>query len=1240
MYYFRVFFLLGAVLLAVSVSCTTTEPFYATDELREFDRSSEVSNEAVDHIFYLLGDTGKPKLDGRDPVFTFLKEQFREHTDKSSVIFLGDNIYEEGMPASENHPERELTEKRILVALQSLNGLNHSSFFIPGNHDWKFGQDGLLAQQNFIESFEQANAAFVPVNGCPGPFHSLIGNDWLFIAIDSEWIVKQGARAETDSGSCDNRSLDEVLSDIEVLVNEYSDKSLLVATHHPLYSNGPHGGFFTWKDHLFPLTNLDSRYVLPMPILGSVYPVYRKVGNSRQDISNGNYQKYITGLLEVTEPAKKRVFASGHEHNLAFFDKEDHLSIVSGSGSKTSPSRGENGADFVISENGYARLISYNNGDLTVEFWIPSKVELGTGELIFKKDIRYRESADEEDEQNVVVEQSNAIESTKTVAPGESYKAGWLKETIWGKHYRDVWAASIEAPVIDLNQKRGGLDVVSVGGGQQSVSIVVEDSTGQKSMMRSIDKDPSEALPEVLRQTFANTIIQDQISASHPYGAVAVGELADAAGIYHTDPEIGFLPETPGLDIPGVEDGALVMFENFVSVPWLQENYGKAANRILGSNGVWVSLRENKDYKIDEKQFIRSRLFDMFLGDWDRHQGQWFWAEIETEEGVVYEPIPIDRDNVFFKSDGLIPRVASRQWALRKFQHFDNDIRDIKGINFNARHIDRWFLTEADKEVWLEVADDLQDSMTDEDIDSAVEQWPESALEISGEEIATKLKERREKIGAFAERYYNVLAKEVNVYGTDLSENFTVVRTDNGSVQVQRSVSGNIVYDRIFTPNETDEVRIFGFDEDDSFEISGTDSKKILVRIIPGAGFDTFSDRVKGTTGKSNVVVYDTFNGIQANISEATIIRYSRQREVHNYNREGFDYDVFAPLLSGGFNPDDGVFLGGGMKYVREGFRKEPYASLHEFTVKHSLSTSAFSVNIKNNFMETAGSLDLLTELSILAPNFRANYFGLGNETDKTNSSSSFYRFRMNQVHANVSLRTRISSITSITFGTEYAYYEPSEYAGRFISSEDAGLGSEDFQGHHFGSISGDFQINTVDNEVVPYYGFRFRTDASLNVGLDNSSETFLSLGSEGSLYYTLQKLNSTLGFRIGGETNIGDFNFFRANTLGGSSMLGEHGRLRGYLRDRFAGRTAFYQNTEVRTRIIDFESYLFPASVGIIGFLDNGRVWLDDEDSDKWHQGYGGGIWFSPFRRAVLSVTYDVSEEDRLFSINAGFTF
>jgi hypothetical protein len=29
----------------------------------------------------------------------------------------------------------------------------------------------------------------------------------------------------------------------------------------------------------------------------------------------------------------------------------------------------------------------------------------------------------------------------------------------------------------------------------------------------------------------------------------------------------------------------------------------------------------------DEDEYIKARLFDMLIGDWDRHYDQWRWAE-------------------------------------------------------------------------------------------------------------------------------------------------------------------------------------------------------------------------------------------------------------------------------------------------------------------------------------------------------------------------------------------------------------------------------------------------------------------------------------------------------------------------------------------------------------------------------------------------------------------------------------
>ena len=61
----------------------------------------------------------------------------------------------------------------------------------------------------------------------------------------------------------------------------------------------------------------------------------------------------------------------------------------------------------------------------------------------------------------------------------------------------------------------------------------------------------------------------------------------------------------------------------------------------------------------------------------------------------------------------------------------------------------------------------------------------------------------------------------------------------------------------------------------------------------------------------------------------------------------------------------------------------------------------------------------------------------------------------------------------------------------------------------------------------------------------------------------------------------------------------------------------------------------------GMLGFADAGRVYLDGEDSDKLHNGYGGGLWFAWLDRAnVVSATYARSEGDTKIYVRAGFAF
>jgi outer membrane translocation and assembly module TamA len=124
-------------------------------------------------------------------------------------------------------------------------------------------------------------------------------------------------------------------------------------------------------------------------------------------------------------------------------------------------------------------------------------------------------------------------------------------------------------------------------------------------------------------------------------------------------------------------------------------------------------------------------------------------------------------------------------------------------------------------------------------------------------------------------------------------------------------------------------------------------------------------------------------------------------------------------------------------------------------------------------------------------------------------------------------------------------------------------------------------------------------------------------------------------GLRVGAAHNIGTFDIPQASYLSGVDNL------RGYRRDRFGGRTIFYNNAELRFRIADFSTYFIPGAFGILAFHDIGRVWMDNEPSHTWHTGWGAGIWLSPVRRFVVTASLAHSKEEKALAlVTFGFHF
>ena len=162
------------------------------------------------------------------------------------------------------------------------------------------------------------------------------------------------------------------------------------------------------------------------------------------------------------------------------------------------------------------------------------------------------------------------------------------------------------------------------------------------------------------------------------------------------------------------------------------------------------------------------------------------------------------------------------------------------------------------------------------------------------------------------------------------------------------------------------------------------------------------------------------------------------------------------------------------------------------------------------------------------------------------------------------------------------------------------------------------------------------RNHVVANIGVRNATDSYGKIRSDLTIYMS-PSLSPQLTFaaRVGVEHTMGSFPFYDASTLGGANNL------RGHRSTRFAGRTAFYQNLEMRLRLLRFSAYLANGDGGILGFIDNGRVWTEvDAPNRTWHQGYGGGLWAHVLDTFTIATWVGASADDFTYTLTLGFQY
>ncbi|MGB3591055.1 MAG: metallophosphoesterase [Nonlabens sp.] len=1227
----------------ILAGCASFKPQY-----KEANQSEFPEGQKINKTFYLIGDVGKSPIGGKSDGLLALENYLKNKTtSKDHLIFLGDNIYPTGMP-TKNDEYRPEAENHLNAQLDIARQFDGTTVFIPGNHDWyDEGLENVKREKEYIEDALDKKDIWQPKVGCPLESIEISKSVQLLIA-DSQWYLSRWDKHPLINDNCDQiKTREQFFLEIEGEFKKNQDKTIVFALHHPLYTNGIHGGQYAAIKHLYP-----SQSSLPVPILGSLATLIRTSGGvSAQDKQNERYQEMVNRIttLARASQASRLIFASGHEHTLQYIENKGIKQIVSGSGAKQSYAALSNDGLFSYGGQGFARLDIMKDGSSYVRYY---GFEDNQEKLLFTH--KAIDTPKQFDPSDLPVEYPAFAKAS--IYPEERVEKSAAFESIWGNKYRDLYGIPVELPVAILDTLKGGLRVERAGGGHQTRSLRLVDKDGKEYNLRAIKKSAvqflqttvfkSNDIADSYEETLAEDLLYDFYTAAHPYAALTVPTLSDAVGVFHTNPEFYYVPQQKALGNYNEEYGN----EIYMLVERPEENHKNLASfgrpdHLESTADVFEKLREDEKYKIDEPHYVRARMFDMLLGDWDRHQDQWRWAEYDNPDGTVtFKAIPRDRDQVYSNFDGAAFATLRTMVGLTKqFATYDEDLDNVKWFNTAANYLDRALAQNSDRQVWVDQAQRIQDALTDQVIEEAFNKLPpEIKAHKSTNRIIKNMKIRRGKIVEIANRYYDYLSDLAIMRATDKDDIIEVNRVGDGvtRVSIYRNKDGekaDVVADRTFLRADTREIWIYALDDDDIINAVGIGKDRINVRIIGGQNNDIYDlDNGKG------ISIYDHKS------KENTFINKSkaRVRLTDRYNRNLYDpkkkilkSSVLTPAI--GFNPDDGFKIGLRNTFTIDGFNRNPNTRVHTFTGGYYFATNGFDLTYSGTYAGIFNNLNLTAKARFAGPTFAENFFGFGNRSlnfdDQEEIEFDFNRVRISEISAGLGISYNGEYGSNFNAGVEVQGFQVEFDEDRFIALlEPRALNPGFYDRKWFMEVNGGYNYESYDEPLNPTRGMIFDLKGGVNTNLEDTDRTFAYVRPKLGFYNALnKKRNLVLKTLAQGTVNFGNtFEFYQ------SAQVGQNTGLRGYRNQRFSGNRSFAGSADVRYSFREFKTGFVPLQMGVFAGGDVGRVWENGVNSKRWHSDVGGGFWVNS--TDAIGATFNLfSGDDGLrFSFQVGFNF
>ena len=838
---------------------------------------------------------------------------------------------------------------------------------------------------------------------------------------------------------------------------------------------------------------------------------------------------------------------------------------------------------------------------------------------------------------------TNQAQGQRQVTVDPEFRGGGVQRRILGDGYRDLWTTPVTLPVLDFASTGGGLTPVRKVGQAQTLALALSGADGRSYTFRSLRKHPERMLPEEWRNRLPERIARDQSSHTHPAAATILPGLAEAAGVAHTTPRLVVMPDDPALGQFREEFANRIGTIEEFPLPATAGTPGfMGATAIVSTRDLWKRWLEGPQNRINHAAYLRARILDLWVDNFDRHRGQWRWMRVPGKE--FFEPLPEDPDMAFVHHDGAL--MTWMRGRMPRFLEFSEQYpKKLDGPLINNFEIDRWLLSALSADDWRREATDLQQRVTDAAIENAVRNQPTEWFAINGQATIDALKARRAGLVAYVMSVYRFYAGKVDIHATDRHEAVTVARDSDNSIDVAITVSGEQSpwYHRRFTSGETDDIRIYLHGGDDRVTRTGPAGGPIAVRVIAGGGADRVDDSASGGTD-----VWRDAGTVQVQEGRGTGVRnaiWTNPDPVEDapwVERRSFGHWTI-PAAVGAIASDVGLVLGYSFTRTAWDFRAEPNKSVQTFTGMFSTGRMPGKLEYVGTFRFPASRLSW--RLQAFGSSIeRHDFFGFGNDSPREKSRRRYRSFEDQGLLA-PTLRYERGRRLELYLGPELRYSSTTTKHDTILSDQQplgfgrfgqvavrGGIGFDSREPDRAGAVPNLFAGEPGQPTRIFTPGIKVQFSAFAAPKAWDVESPYG--GTDAMIATYVGRPRANMAFRVGGRKLWGDYTWFESATIGGSND-------RGFASHRFAGDSSLFGSLSFSSWVGVLDTPVLPIRIGLTVGGDVGRVWVRDQQSKTWHDSIAGGVLVQPLGLpTTLSMLVSHSREGYRVFLGAGYPF